>query len=134
METNDKYLTLITGLKSSNITSNIASLNTSSELIDTYLRQVEKAPAISEVSKRNVERSIEIIKQAKNEQINPEELINLYIKFGDTFKSILPQLKKENVENLNQIAVQYLNVAKQTKDTRIKNIAIPIAKELSQQI
>ena len=126
METNDKYLNLITGLKSSNITSNIASLNTSSELIETYLNQVKAA--ISDVSKRNVDRSIEIVKQTKG-QTNPDELINLYIKFGDTFKSILPDLKKENVENLNKIVIQYLNVAKQTKDTRIKNIAVAIAKE-----
>jgi hypothetical protein len=33
MESKDKYLKLITGLKASNFTSNIASLNTSSELI-----------------------------------------------------------------------------------------------------
>jgi chaperonin cofactor prefoldin len=130
MESQDKYLKLITGLKASNITSNIASLNTSSELMETYL-SVIKSSNISEVSKKNIERSIDIVQQARSEQNSTDELINLYIKFGDIFKSELSELKKEQSEYLNKIAVQYLTVAKQTKDTRIKNIAVAIAKELS---
>jgi 23S rRNA maturation-related 3'-5' exoribonuclease YhaM len=130
MDKQDKYLNLITGLKSSNITSNIASLNTSSELIETFLSQsVEKIN--SDISKKNLNRSIEIIRQANNVQIDPNELINLYIKFGDIFKSVLSDLKREKIEYLNNVAVQYLNIAKQTKDTRIKNIAIAIAKSLN---
>jgi hypothetical protein len=130
MEAKDKYVNLITGLKSSNITSNIASLNTSSELIETYLNQTQENADVSDVLKKNVDRCVEIIRQAKDEQISPDNLINLYIKFGYIFRSILPELKKKNMGYLNQIAVQYLNVAKQTKDTRIKNIAVAIAKEL----
>jgi aminopeptidase C len=128
MGTNDKYLNFITGLKSSNITSNITSLRTSSELIISYLEQIKKHLDIDLLN-----RSINVIKKIPEEQIDTDELVNLYIKFGDIFKSILPELKSknENIEHLNKIAIQYLNVAKQTKDTRIKNIAIAIARELS---
>lgn len=134
MESKDKkYLKLVEGLKSSNIASNMTSLNVSSEQIELSISHLGD-DSDSAVLKENFKNSIEVIRKTKENDIDANTLINLYIKFGDIFQSMLSELlKKKDIECINTIGIQYLNIAKQTKDARIKNIALSIAKAIGQE-
>lgn len=132
MESKDKkYLKLVEGLKSSNISSNIVSLHVSSEQIELLLNQIDKS-SISIRLSENIKNSIDVIKKTTEDGLDTNTLINLYIKFGDIYRSMLCELlEKKSINEVSNIGVQYLNIAKQTKDTRIKNIALSIAKEIN---
>lgn len=132
MESKDKkYLKLVEGLKSSNISSNIVSLHVSSEQIELLLNQIDKS-GISVRLSENLKNSIDVIKKTTEDGLDTNTLINMYIKFGDIYRSMLCELlEKKYINEVSNIGVQYLNIAKQTKDTRIKNIALSIAKEIS---
>lgn len=132
MESKNKILSsFIDGLKSSNIESNITSLNVYSEQIEMLLKQINDI-SHSQILKYNIKKCIEAITKTYDDNLDADNLINKYIKFGDIFKSSLTDLKKSvNIKILKDIAINYLSIAKYTKDTRIKNIAVAIAEELS---
>ena len=122
-----KYSKFIGDLKSSNIASNITSLNFYSEQIKLLLDQIQ--PNDDTIVKTN----LLDVKKAIDNTKNKDELIEYYIKFGDIYKSMLPDLKNEkNLKYLKKIAIHYLDVAKLTKDDRIKNLAFTIADELGE--
>lgn len=129
MEQNDKkFSNFIGDLKSSNIASNITSLNFYSEQIGLLLNEIN--PVDNTVVKKNIEDSKEIIKKTLND--NSSELTEDYIKFGDTLKSMLFDLNTENNSKyLKKIAIHYLDIAKLIKDERVKNLSFAIADELS---
>lgn len=127
----NKLHSFIVGLKSSNIASNITSLNVYSELIKIQLEHIINMENISPVLKENLNIALSTIMKTFDDQINSEVLINLYIKFGDIFKSSLSDLKEiSDNKSIKEIAINYLTISKNTKDTRIQNIAISIAEEL----
>jgi hypothetical protein len=69
------------------------------------------------------------IKSTVDQERTATELLQDYIKFGDLYKSISTDLYgKFDFAILKNIAINYLNIAKFTKDTRVKNLAIEIAK------
>lgn len=132
MERNkNKHPGFIDGLKASNISTNKTSLTVSSEQIDNIISLISKQNNSIESITTNAERLQKIIKETLEQGISAEELIQKYIKFGDTYKSALLHLRVINdLDLLKEIAVNYLQIAKYTKDTRIKNLAVEIAEEL----
>ncbi|MBK9249119.1 MAG: hypothetical protein IPM69_13650 [Ignavibacteria bacterium] len=135
METNEKkYSNFIGDLKSSNIASNITSLIFYSEQIGLLLAQITLQSA-NPILKSNLESSNNVISKTKNENENrnTDVLINDYIKFGDIFKSMLFEIERDdaNLKILKKIAIHYIDIAKLTKDERIKILAFSIADELS---
>lgn len=132
MESNEKkYSNFIGDLKSSNIASNITSLNFCSEQIGLLLDQI-KPKDNNLIINTNIEKSRSVIEKARNS--NTDDLSNEYVKFGDNFISILDDLKNDsdNLKYLKKIAIHYLDVAKLTKDERIKNLSFSIADELTE--
>lgn len=124
-----KFSNFIGDLKSSNIASNITSLNFYSKQIGLLLNEI-KPVENNAVVKKNIEDSKEIIKNTLSD--NSSKLTNDYIRFGDTLKSMLSDLNtEENSKYLKKIAVHYLDIAKLTKDERVKNLSFIIADELS---
>lgn len=122
-----KYSRFIEDLKSSNIASNITSLNFYSEQIKLLLDQIK--PDDDTIVKANLLDAKKVIENT----INKDELIEYYIKFGDIYKSMLPDLRNgANIKYLKKIAIHYLDVAKLTKDDRIKNLAFAIADKFSE--
>ena len=83
--------------------------------------------------KTNLSKCKDIIEEAKK-VVEPNRLIDLYLKFGDIFSLILPDLKRKmgDFECLKKIAINYLDIAKQTKDKNIRDTAFAIADELSE--
>jgi CTP synthase (UTP-ammonia lyase) len=126
-----KFPNFIGDLKSSNIASNITSLNFCSDQIGLLLEQLI-TPENNAIVATNLDNAKKTV--AKTINSNSIELSDDYLKFGDVFKSILSDLKKspDNLKHLKKIAIHYLDVAKLTKDDRIKNLAFKIADELSE--
>jgi len=118
-------------LKASNIAINITSLKDYSKQIELLLEQIN-IDDDNQVAQSNLESCKNAVKTTlKTETI---ELFNEYIKLGDFLKFLIPDIK-DNANNLKyekQIAIHYLDIAKLTKDEKIKNLAFAIADELSQ--
>lgn len=124
-----KYPGFIDGLKASNISLNRTSLNEYSEQILSKILFLSKKDDLSLILKDHLKRSEQTIKDTLHNE-PPNEIINLYIKFGDIFYSILPQLKlKVDKKEFKDIAINYLQIAKFSSDSRIKDLSISIAKE-----
>jgi len=117
-------------LKENNIATNITSLQDYSKQIELLLSQI-KVDDNNQVAQSNLESCKNTVKATlKKETI---ELLNEYVKLGDFFKFLIPNIK-DDVNNLKygkQIAIHYLDIAKLTKDEKIKNLAFAIADELS---
>lgn len=126
-----KFPNFIGDLKSSNIASNITSLNFCSEQIELLLGQIHLTVS-NEIVTKNLDNAKKIVVKTKN--TSTLEITDDYLKLGDIFKSILSDIKKdsESLKYLKKIAIYYLDVAKLTKDERIKNLAFGIADELSE--
>jgi hypothetical protein len=123
------YPGFIDGLKASNISINKASLSEYSEQILNILKSIRSTENLSVFLDESLKRAEHLIKNTLKEIIIPDELIVSYIKFGDIFKSISFELKKVcKLNDLRIVATNYLNIAKYTKDSRIKNLAIEIVK------
>ncbi|MCX8525892.1 hypothetical protein OF897_18415 [Chryseobacterium formosus] len=121
METNIKYNNFIEDIKANNISSNISFLKTITQLIKDDL---------SKMQNDNVIKLREIIDMIN--KLDDKQIIDEYISFGYYLKSILTKsFISENKEILKKITIQYLEIAKWTKDTRIKNLGFDIAKELT---
>jgi CTP synthase (UTP-ammonia lyase) len=120
----------IADLKASNIAVNIIRLKDYSKQIELLLSQINIEN--NNIAQSNLKHCEEAVKTAQN--TTSIELLNEYIKLGDIFKFLIPDIK-DNTNNLKygkQIAIHYLDIAKLTKDERIKNLAFAIADELSQ--
>jgi len=116
-------------LKASNIATNITSLQDYSKQIELLLNQIKIADS-NPVADSNFKSCQNAIKNTLKE--NSLELLNEYVKFGDFFKFLIPNIKDENnLKYGKQIAIHYLDIAKLTKDEKIKNLAFAIADELS---
>jgi hypothetical protein len=118
-------------LKASNIATNITSLQDYSTQIELLLGQIN-IDDNNQVAQSN----LKFCKDAVKATLTTEtiELLNEYIKLGDFFKFLIPNIKDDsiNLKYGKQIAIHYLDIAKLTKDEKIKNIAFAIADELSQ--
>jgi hypothetical protein len=126
-----KMVNFIADLKASNIAVNITSLKDYSMQIELLLNQI-KIGDNNEVARSNLKHCEEVVKTTQNTA--SIELLDEYIKLGNIFKFLIPDIKN-NATNLKygkQIAIHYLDIAKLTKDERIKNLAFAIADELSQ--
>ena len=116
-------------LKASNIATNITSLQDYSKQIELLLSLI-KIDDDNSVAKSNLESCQKAVKNTLKE--NSLELLNEYVRFGDFFKFLIPNIKdKDNLKHGKQIAIHYLDIAKLTKDEKIKNLAFAIADELS---
>lgn len=126
-----KYSSFIGDLKSSNIASNITSLNFCSEQIELLLGQIKPIDDDPIVIANLANCKSEI---AKARDTNTNDLPNVYIKFGDILKSMIFDLIKniDNIKYLKKIAIHYLDVAKLAKDDRITNLSFAIADELTE--
>ena len=131
MTTNDKkFPNFIGDLKSSNIASNLSSLNFCSDQILLLLDQINLHQNNSFVE-NNLKNSKNTITKTKN--TSTSELIENFFIFGEFLKTIIDDLKKneDNIKFLKKIAIHYIDVAKLTKDERIKNLAFIITDEIS---
>lgn len=128
----NKFPGFIEGLKSGNINTNIISLISYSERINKILIEIiDTAKGLSNTEIMALKDSSSVISETINEDYTPDELLRSYIKFGNIFKSISLSIKdKCNMDDLKIIAKNYLFIAKYTKDSRIKNLAISIAKDI----
>lgn len=126
----NKYPGFIDGLKASNISLNRTSLYEYSEQILSNIQfLLNSGIVIPMILLDNLKRSEETIKNSLNIESTAEEIINIYIKFGDIYNSILPELKLySDINVLKEIAVNYLQIAKYSTDSRIKILSISIAK------
>jgi hypothetical protein len=116
-------------LKASNIATNITSLHDYSQQIELLLAQI-KVDNNNQVVKSNFESCQSAVKRTL--ELTSLELLNEYIKFGDFFKFLIPNLGDgDNLKFGKKIAIHYLDIAKLTKDEKIKNLAFAIADELS---
>lgn len=121
MNTNVKYNNFIEDIKANNISSNIAFLKTSTDLIKKDL---------SKINENSFEQLVELINTINT--LNDKKIVDEYISFGHYLKSILnDEIIEKHKETLKNITIQYLEIAKWTKDTRIKNLGFDIAKELT---
>lgn len=131
MATNEKkFPNFIGDLKSSNIASNITSLNFCSDQIELFLEQI-KINVTDQIVIKNIENAKQTVIKTKN--ANALELADDYNKFGEFFKAILSDIKKDDktLKYLKKIAIYYLDVAKLTKDEKIKTLAFEIADDIS---
>jgi len=125
----NKYPGFIDGLKASNINSYKISLNVYSEQIESNISNIINSENISLSVQDNLHKALMTIKSTVDQERTATELLQDYIKFGDLYKSISTDLYgKFDFAILKNIAINYLNIAKFTKDTRVKNLAIEIAK------
>jgi hypothetical protein len=130
--TEKKFLNFIGDLKASNIASNITSLMFYSDQIRLLLDQITVSND-NPVVENNLKESKDVINKTKDSISVGSTLTDNYIKFGDIFKSMLLDLKEtNNLKYLQRIAIHYLDIAKLTKDERIKNLAFVISDELSE--
>jgi hypothetical protein len=129
METNKRnYPGFIDGLKASNIAINKTSLDEYAEQILARISTLKK-DNFSPILTENLKRSEQVLRSSLNNDL-ADEIINYYIKFGDIFKSIIPELKTHlNIAEFKDIAINYLQIAKFSSDSRIKDLSISIAQE-----
>jgi len=129
MESKDrKFSNFIGDLKASNIASNISSLDFYSQQICLLLDMIKTNN--NSIAEKNIIISKKVFEQINEKDYN--EIINRYIRFGDSFQIILSELKKtENLKYLKKIAIHYLDIAKLTRDERVKKLAFEIADSLS---
>lgn len=135
MENKSEYPGFIGGFKASNISTNKSSLVVLSEQISKQLTLIDNdiKENNDNVLKENIKQGISVMKSILDENISPTSLIELYIKFGNLFKSII----SSSISNIpspskKEIIINYLNIAKYSKDTRIDHIAIDLAKTIDQ--
>lgn len=121
-----KHQGFIDGLKANNISTNRSSLDIYSKQIEIICENIINANQLSVVATQTLQLGQETIRKIEEEK-NPQDLINLYIKFGDVLKSITPMLKGNFSDDLKMLVINYLNIARYTNDTRVYNIAIDIA-------
>jgi hypothetical protein len=137
LKSQDQYDKFLESFNSSNIleklkASNVASNSTG---LDFYSDQIEKKLDLINNSLENpniLDNCKKIISETKGSKSH--ERIDKYIEFGEIFKLILFDLLRvdeSNIEHIKKIAVQYLDIARVTRDEKIKNIAFEIADELS---
>ena len=115
-------------LKASNIATNITSLQDYSKQIELLLAHIniDNNP----IAKSNLDSCKNAVKSTLT--LNSLDLLNEYVRFGDFFKFLIPNIKDGNdCKYGKQIAIHYLDIAKLTKDEKIKNLAFAIADELS---
>ena len=116
-------------LKASNIATNITSLQDYSTQIKLLLAQININN--NPIAENNLDSCKNVIENTL--KVTSLELLNEYVKFGDFFKFLIPNIKDENnLKYGKQIAIHYLDIAKLTKDEKIKNLAFAIADELTQ--
>jgi hypothetical protein len=132
MEQNkNKYPGFLDGLKASNIALNKTSLDEYSEQILNRIAIFKNTNNVPEFIKDNLERGKIAIQISLDHESTPENIIHSYIKFGDIFKSVIPELKQYcDIIDIKDVAINYLQIAKYSTDSRIKDISIAIAKEL----
>ena len=115
-------------LKASNIATNITSLQDYSKQIELLLAQIniDNNP-VADSNLGSCKNAIE-----NTLKVTSLELLNEYVKFGDFFNFLIPNVKDgNNLKYGKQIAIHYLDIAKLTKDEKIKTLAFAIADELS---
>lgn len=123
-----KSVNFIADLKASNIAINITSLKDYSKQIELLLGQI--IIKNSEIAKSNLELSKKVVEKSQN--TTSVDLLNEYIKLGDIFKFLMPEIKESesNLKYFKQIVICYLDIAKLTRDERIKKLAFAMADEL----
>jgi hypothetical protein len=123
-----KSVNFIADLKASNIAINITSLKDYSKQIELLLGQI--IIKNSEIAKSNLELSKKVVEKSQN--TTSVDLLNEYIKLGDIFKFLMPEIKEceNNLKYFKQIVICYLDIAKLTRDERIKKLAFAMADEL----
>ena len=115
-------------LNASNIAVNLTSLIEYSKQIKLLLDQVTVEG--DEVAKNNLDICKQVVEKTQTTQ--SIELLNEYIELGNIFKFLIPNIKDgNNLKYGKRIAIHYLDIAKLTKDEKIKNLAFAIADELS---
>jgi hypothetical protein len=125
-----KFPGFIDGLKASNITINKTSLMEYSEQILSVLNQRSIPTLDNPLLRENLQRAENAIKYSLKDDISTDDLIQQYIKFGDIIKSYLPDLKSTfSKAHLKELTISYLKIAKYTKDSRITDLAISVAKD-----
>lgn len=126
--TDKKILTFNTGLKYSNIATNMPSLKVYAEDISSTLEHIKTKDEFSVYKDRCMSAMNSIIMH----EHNPEVVINNYVQFGDTSLSLLNGVDlSEFKEQAKKIAIAYLEIAKQSKDNNIKTKAFSIADKIS---
>jgi hypothetical protein len=131
MEPNkNKYPGFIDGLKASNIALNRTSLDEYSEQILLRIAKLLENKKTTDNLKEQLIRGEQTLHSTLKNS-STDEVINSYIKFGDIFKSIIPELKQLLlVVDFQDIVINYLQIAKYSTDGRIKDLSISIAKDL----
>ena len=120
---------LNTALRAINIATNIISLHDYSMQIELLLGQI-KIEENNQVAKSNLDFCKNTVKSMLT--LTTLELLNEYIKLGDFLKFLIPNIKDgDNFKYGKQIAIHYLDIAKLTKDEKIKNLAFTIADQLN---
>ncbi len=126
-----QYPGFIKGFKASNISSNKSTLLILTEQIIANLKAMNDAyeEKTSLQIKNNLHKAISLLDVVMHENISPILLIEQYIKFGNIVKFLInSSLYQHDHSILKDIVLDYLKVAKYTKDTRIDSLAIEIAK------
>ncbi|MFW9876303.1 MAG: hypothetical protein ACFFG0_24670 [Candidatus Thorarchaeota archaeon] len=133
MENKNEYPGFIGGFKAGNISTNKSSLLTLTEQILKHLSKL-KNDSISFTNSlliENLEQAMTLLNNTLDINQTPNVLIDHYIKFGNLFKSIIHSGEKNiDKSSIKEITLKYLNIAKYTKDSRIDDIAIDIAKSI----
>lgn len=126
-----KFNNFITQFKHGQIESNKASLIAQSEIIEILIGKIDSDDYITTNSLDKCEGSI--LKSIEDlNDLNIEELISDYIKFGIHYDNIISDIIEYNeYENIKGVVRSYLNIAKLMKDSRINDIAISMSEKLS---
>ena len=127
---NKKFPNFIADLKASNVAVNIPNLQSFSKQIELLLGEISIVNS-NNIAKNNLELSKEVVQ--KSQYTTSNDLLNEYIKLGNIFKFLIPEIKedKNNLKYFKQIAICYLDIAKLTNDENIKKLSFAIADELT---
>jgi len=126
----NNYLALIRGLKANNIEVNMPKLQASSTRIVSLLGDLKSDT--SGAIEQSIESGVAIIKKSIAATL-PEEKINCYIEFGETYKYMLDDMannKKYDYDTKKKIAMAYFDIVRKTSDSRVVDVANSIAETL----
>ncbi len=116
--------------KASNISSNRSSLETLSSLI---IDQIDESIKLTQdfLLIQKLKDCKKIIKRSEDSDLNTEDLIEEYIKFGEVFKSLLiSHINEFKHSNIEKIVLNYLSIARYLNDNRVNDLAVFMAKQV----
>lgn len=131
METKDNnYLKLIKGLKANNLSANKPNLRASSQRIESLLSSLKGKG--DEALDRDIDASVKVIRRSID--VPPENQINSYIEFGETYKYMLDDITGNslNYDTMKKIALAYFDIADKSDDDRVRAVAESIANTLKE--